>query len=87
MNDYNSKEIIKSFNNFRKLLETGINNNNNNISSNDNECYLIDHKWYNELEKNIRDYENIKNKNWILFIKMKISKFQIWLNMLMDLLI
>ena len=61
MNDYISYEIIKSFNIFRKLLENGINN--NNISSNDNECYLIDNKWYNELEKNIRDNENIKNKN------------------------
>ena len=63
MNDYNSSEIIKSFNNFRKLLEASINNNKNNISSNDNECYLVDNKWYNELEKNIRDYENLKNKN------------------------
>ena len=62
MNDYNSSEIIKSFNNFRKLLEASINNNKNNISSNDNECYLVDNKWYKELEKNIRDYENLKNK-------------------------
>ena len=62
MNDYNSYEIIKLFNNFRKLLEASINNNKNNISSNDNECYLVDNKWYNELEKNFRDYENLKNK-------------------------
>ena len=62
MNDYNSNEIIKIFNNFREILETGIKNNIN-ISNKVNECYLIDNKWYNELEKNIRDYENIKNKN------------------------
>ena len=61
MNDYNSSEIIKSFNNFRKLLEGNINK--NNISSKDNECYWVENKWYKELEKNIRDYENLKNKN------------------------
>ena len=60
MKDYNSNEIIKVFNNFRNLLETGIKN--NKPSFYDNECYLIDNKWYNEFEKNIRNYESIKKK-------------------------
>ena len=56
MKDDVSNVIKKAFNNFWSLLETRIKN--ENTSYYDNECYLIDNNWYNELEKNIRDYEN-----------------------------
>jgi len=61
MNNYISNEIIKVFNYSKKLLEFGIKN--NKPSYYDNECYLIENKWYKELEKAIRDCENTKNKD------------------------
>ena len=73
MIDNFSNEIKEEFYSFRRILETRIKN--NNVTYYDNDCYLVDNKWYNELEKNIKDFENnqlsysskiyVKKKNYI----------------------
>jgi hypothetical protein len=73
MNDIFSNEIKNAFNNFRSVLETKIKN--NNVTYYDNNCYLVDNKWYNELEKNIKDYENNQlSYSSKIYVKKKIYK-------------
>ena len=47
--------FINEFKSFRTEFEIRIKR--NNITLYDNDCYLIDNEWYNELEKNIEIYE------------------------------
>ena len=61
MNDAFFNKLRESFTHFRNLLESRIEN--NIPSYKDNDCYLIDNKWYNELEKIFKDYENSNYKN------------------------
>ena len=73
MNDIFSNEIKNAFNSFRNILETRIKN--NNVTYYDNDCYLVDNKWYNELEKNIKDYENNQlSYSSKIYVKKKIYK-------------
>ena len=54
----NDEKFINKFKTFRTTFESRIKR--NNITYYDNDCYLIDKKWYNVLENNIDKYE-IKN--------------------------
>ena len=56
--------FMNEFKKFRDTLETRIKK--NNTTYYDNDCYLIDNVWYNELEKNVKNSEkNILIKNGI----------------------
>ena len=56
--------FMNEFKKFRDEFETRIKK--KNITYYDNDCYLIDNGWYNELEKNVKNSEkNLSNKNVI----------------------
>ena len=52
--------IINEFKNLKTTFQNRIKK--NSITYYDNDCYLIDNEWYNELEKNIEIYENNNNQ-------------------------
>ena len=51
--------FINEFRNFRTEFENRIKR--NNITHYDNDCYLIDNEWYNELEKQYITVETCVN--------------------------
>jgi len=53
--------FMNEFKTFKTIFETRIKK--DNITYNDNDCYLIENRWYNELEKNIK----ISEKNYNQF--------------------
>ena len=56
----NDEKFINEFKTFRTTFESRIKK--NKITYYDNDCYLIDKKWYNVLENNIDNYEINNNE-------------------------
>ena len=52
--------FMNEFKTFRTTFETRIKK--NNITYYDNDCYLIENRWYNELEKNVKISEKNNSK-------------------------
>ena len=52
--------FMNEFKTFRTTFETRIKK--NNITYYDNDCYLIENRWYNELEKNVKISEKINSQ-------------------------